>query len=78
MKKNVGIGYLKLLIWIFIILAVIVVSVFYIRKEIKKEEVKNFQADMLLVQAKVELIKGKNNVDKENNPLKGIKLTRIT
>ena len=35
------------------------------------------QADLLAVQAKVEIIKGKNSVNKDENPLKGVSVSKV-
>ena len=49
----------------------------YIKNSLEKEKVKNMQADLLLVQAKVEIVAGNYNMNKEANPLKGVQLSAL-
>ena len=77
MKRKKGTGFAKLIVLIIIISSVVFIGVKYIKKEIKNEYIKNVQADLLLIQAKIEIVKGKYSVDKENNSLKGYQLTRF-
>lgn len=77
MKQKNGIGFVKLIIGIIVIVIVVILAISYAKKEIDKEMVKNVQADLLLVQAKIELVKGNYSMDKENNPLKGYQLTQL-
>ncbi len=77
MKQKKGTGFAKLIVLIIIISSVVFIGVKYIKKEIKNEYIKNVQADLLLIQAKIEIVKGKYSVDKENNSLKGYQLTRF-
>ena len=67
----------KFFIIICAIIAVIAVLGFYIRNIVIKEKLKSMQADLLLVQAKVEILKGKNSVAKDENPLRGMQLSKI-
>lgn len=78
MKQENGRGYIKLILAMTVIAIAIVAVVMYVKNIIAQEEVKNLQADLLLVQAKVEITAGNYNMNKEANPLKGIQLTRIT
>lgn len=78
MKQKKGTGFAKLIVLVIIIGAVVFMGVKYIKNEIKNEYIKNVQADLLLIQAKIEIVKGKYSVDKENNSLKGYQLTRFT
>lgn len=77
MKEKSSIGIMKLLVIIIVIAIVIILGVLYLKKEINKENIKNMQADLLLVQAKIELVKGNYGMDKENNPLKGYQLNQL-
>lgn len=77
MKEKKGIGFAKLVIGIIAIIVVVIFGVSYVKKIIDKEKVKNVQADLLLVQAKIELVKGNYNMSKENNPLKGYQLNQL-
>lgn len=67
----------KFFIIICAIIAVVVFIVIYIMNIVKKEKIKEMQADLLLVQAKVEIVKGKNNVNKDENPLRGLQISKI-
>ena len=77
MKKSGIAGYIRLLIAIIIIIIVTITGFSYIKNIFKNEDVKNFESDLLLVQAKVELVKGTNIMDKDKNPLKGIQVSQL-
>lgn len=77
MKEKKGIGFAKLVIGIIVIIVVVIFGVSYVKKIIDKEKIKNVQADLLLVQAKIELVKGNYNMSKENNALKGYQLNQL-
>lgn len=77
MKEKKGIGFAKLIIGIIVIIVVVIFGVSYVKKIIDKEKIKNVQADLLLVQAKIELVKGNYNMSKENNALKGYQLNQL-
>ena len=77
MKKSGIAGYIRLLIAIIIIIVVTITGFSYIKNIFKNEDVKNFESDLLLVQAKVELVKGTNIMDKDKNPLKGIQVSQL-
>ena len=76
-KKKKGIGFVKLVIGIIVIVVVAIIGISYVRKEIDKEKTKNVQADLLLVQAKIEMARGNYNIDKENSHLKGYRLDQL-
>ena len=59
------------------IIAVLTLIVNYVIKVNKREKAKEMQADLLAVQAKVEITKGKNSVNKDENPLKGIQVSKV-
>lgn len=70
----------RILLYIVSISAIIAVVVFivnYVIKINKQEKMKEMQADLLAVQAKVEIIKGKNSVNKDENPLKGVSASKV-
>lgn len=77
MRQESGKGTVKWIFIICVIIIVVVVIVQYIMGVLKKERIKEMQADLLLVQAKVEIVKGKNNLNKDENPLKGIQVSKI-
>lgn len=60
-----------------LIIIVVALLTMYIRNIIKKEKIKEMQSDLLQVQAKVEIVKGKNSVSKDENPLRGVQLSKI-
>ena len=72
-SKNSGKRIIVMLFTVFAVIALVQYISFYIRKE----KVKNLQADLLLVQAKVEIAKTNNDINREENPLKGYVLTEI-
>ena len=66
--------------FVFIICAILIVGfgIFkYVQSLINKEQVKDLHADMLLVQSKIEMVKGKNSVNSDENPLVGTKTSEI-
>ena len=77
MKQEDGKGFIKLIFGIAIIAIIIVLVVMYVKDALKKEKVKDMQADLLLVQAKVEIAAGNYNMNKEANPLKGVQLSAL-
>ena len=68
---------IKLVIAITVITVIVILGGLYIKNLISKEKVKNMQADLLLVQAKVEIVKGNYNMNKDENPLKGYKINEL-
>ena len=77
MKLQNGKRIIIVSISIAIIIAVVVIIAQYIMGIVKREKTKELQADLLLVQAKVEIVKGKNNMNKDENPLKGWQLLKV-
>ena len=77
MNLNAGRSYIKLIIAIVIIIAVLIIGINYVLSIIKRESVKDVQADLLLIQAKVNIVKGNYSVNKEENPLKGYQLNQL-
>lgn len=78
MRQEDGKGTVKLVLIIFLIIVVVFFLARYVINIVKKEQVKSIQADILLVQAKVEIVKGKYNMNKDENPLKGVKMSERT
>ena len=72
-----GKGLIKLIIPVAIIIVAVIFGVRYAQNYIKSENNKNLQADLLLVQNKVEIVKGNNSMNSTENPLKGYKLTEL-
>lgn len=77
MKQEDGKGFIKLILGITIISIVIVLAVMYIKNSLEKEKVKDMQADLLLIQAKIEIAAGNYNMNKEAYPLKGVQLSAL-
>lgn len=77
MNQNSKKRIIKYVIIITIIIAIITLITQHVLNIVKKEKIKEMQADLLSVQAKVEIIKGKNNVNKDENPLKGIQVSKV-
>ena len=75
MKNIMSKSSVKIIIGILIITAVVVGAVQYVKYYLNKENIKNMQADMLLVQAKVEIVKANYSLNKEEHPLVGYQLT---
>lgn len=76
-KKNSGKSSIKLVVAIAVIAVVTVLGVRYALDFIKKENVKDVQADLLLVRAKIEILKGNNGMNKDENPLLGYQLNQL-
>ena len=68
---------IKLVLAIILITVVVVVGVKFAVDFFKKENVKNTQADLLLVKAKIEILKGNYDMNKDEHPLQGYQLTQI-
>ena len=75
-EREKGYRFAKLIIGIIVIIVVVIFGVSYVKKLLIKKN-KNVQADLLLVQAKIELVKGNYNMSKENNALKGYQLNQL-
>ena len=77
MKNIISKSSVKLTIGIVLILAIVIGAVHYVKYYINRENIKNMQADLLLVQAKVEIVKANYSINKDENPLKGYQLTQL-
>ena len=77
MNREEGKSTIKLIIAIAVIIAVVLVGVKCAMDFFKKENIKNTQADLLLVKAKIEILKGNYDMNKDENPLQGYQLTQI-
>lgn len=77
MKREEGKSSIKLVLAIALIAVVVVLGIRYAKDFIQKENVKDLQADMLIVKTKVETLKGKYILNQEENPLRGYQLTQL-
>ena len=77
MKQEQGKGSIKLILAIAAIAVVVVFGVKYTINFFNKESVKDLQADLLLIKAKIEIVKGNYSMDNEGKPLKGYQLTQL-
>lgn len=77
MDKVRGKSSLKLVVAIAVIMVLVIVGTKNVIEFFKKENIKNTQADMLLVKAKIEVLKGNYEMNKDENPLQGYLLTEI-
>lgn len=75
MKKENAMTHITLVIWIVIIIVIGYLSINFILKETEKGKVENLKTDMLLVQGKIKVIEQENEMNKEENPLKGLKVS---
>ena len=75
MKKENGMSHITLVFWIAIIIVVCVMGVKILLKETENREVENLTTDMLLLQGKIKVISQTNEMNKEEHPLIGRKLT---
>ena len=74
MKNEKGMGHITLIILIFVIAIVIFLTVHFIRIEIQNSKLENLETDMLQIQGKIKMIEEEDNMDKDNDKLKGRKL----
>lgn len=77
MRQEKGKSSIKLIFAIIVIAVVVGLGVKYTLDFINKEKVKNLQADLLLVKAKIEICKGNYDMNKDENPLQGFQLTQL-
>lgn len=77
MKQVKGKSSIKLIVAIIVIAVVVGFGAKYTIDFIHKEKVKNLQADLLLVKAKIEICKGNHDMNKDENPLQGVQLTQL-
>lgn len=75
MKRENGMAHITLVIWIIVIIIIGYLGINFILKETGKGKVENLKTDMLLVQAKIKVIEQENEMNKEENPLKGLKVS---
>lgn len=75
MKSQKGMGHLMLIICIAIILVFIIGIIYLVRETIKKEKVETYQTNMLLIQGKVKVISNEATIQKNEELLKGRKVT---
>lgn len=75
MKKQNGMSYIMLILWIIVIIAVGVIGVRLLSNESKKRKIENIATDMLLVQGKIKVISQENEMNEEESPLIGKKLS---
>ena len=75
MKKEKGMTHITLVIWILIIIVIGYLGINFILKETERGKVENLKTDMLLVQGKIKVIEQENEMNKEENPLKGLKVS---
>ena len=75
MKKENGMSHITLIFWIAIILVVCVMGTKILLKETENRQVENLTTDMLLLQGKIKVIAQANEMNKEEHPLIGRKLT---
>lgn len=77
MNNEDGKSTIKLIIAIAVIIAVVLVGVKFAIDFFKKEDIKNTQADLLLIKAKIEILKGNYDMNNDENPLQGYQLNQI-
>ncbi len=77
MKQEDGKGFIKLILAVAILIVVVIVGINYAKEFMNKESVKDLQADLLLIQNKVEILKGNNDMNSDENPLRGYQLSQL-
>ena len=74
MKNEKGMSHIMLII-LLVIIAFVIFAVIHIAKaEIQKSNIENLETDMLQIQGKTKIIAEEDNMDKDNNKLKGRKV----
>lgn len=77
MDRLRGKSSVKLFVAIAVIIVLVVVGTRHAIDFFNREKIKNTQADLLLVKAKIEVLKGNYDMNQDANPLQGHKLTEI-
>lgn len=72
MKNQNGMGNITLIICIVIIAIIIINVVNFVQKKIEKENLETVRTDMISIQTKVKIIADSNEMNKDENTLKGI------
>ncbi len=75
MRKQNGMSYITLVLWVLLIIVIGVISVKLLLNESKNRKIENIITDMLLVQGKIKVISQENEMNEEENPLIGKKLS---
>lgn len=75
MRKENAMTHITLVIWIVIIIVIGYLGINFILKETVKGKVENLKTDMLLVQGRIKVIEQENEMNKEENSLKGLKVS---
>ena len=74
MKNEKGMSHITLIIVIILIAFLIFASIYFIRILNQKGKIAYFETNMLQIQGKVKILSEEDNMDKDNNKLKGRKL----
>lgn len=77
MKRNKGMGMVKLIIMILFIILIVVSSVYFIKKEYHEAQIETMQTDMLQVQWKIKDYMDKQTVKGEEKKYLGTKLSEM-
>lgn len=75
LKEQKGMGHLATFFCIIIIIAIITICIYYIKNMIQKENKKNYETDMLLIQGKIKVISQESTIQKNEELLQGKKLS---
>jgi len=75
MRSQKGMGHLMLIICIAIIILFIIGIIYIAMQSIEKEKIQTYQTDMLLIQGKVKVISQEATIQKNEEFLKGRKLS---
>lgn len=75
MKSQKGMSYKMLVICIFLLIVLVISVVYFLHNQVKSEKIKTYQTDMLLVQGKVKVLSQESTMQKQEDILKGEKLT---
>ena len=75
LKEQEGMGHLATFFCIIIIIAIITICIYYIKNMIQKENKKNYETDMLLIQGKIKVISQESTIQKKEEILQGKKLS---
>lgn len=75
MKNQKGMGQIMLIFWLIIIIISIIGIIYFALSGLSKEQIETYETDMLLIQGKVKVISQEAVLQKNEEHLKGIKLS---
>ena len=75
MENQKGMGHITTMISIVIIALLVIGILYYTKSEVQDQKVQNYETDMLLIQGKVKVLSQESNIQKQEELLKGKKVS---